>query len=42
MQHSFQWDDAGIGAGMMLMLIGTGASAVAVVIRRRSHQTALE
>lgn len=41
-QRSFQWDDAGLGAGIMLMLFGAGVSAVAVVIRRRSHQTAIE
>jgi hypothetical protein len=36
---SFQWDDAGIGAGSLLVLIGVGAGA-AVVYRRRAHPLA--
>jgi hypothetical protein len=33
-QRSFHWDDAGIGAGIMSVLFGAGASTVAVVMRR--------
>jgi hypothetical protein len=36
---SFQWGDAGIGAGSLLVLIGVGAGA-AVVYRRRAHPLA--
>jgi hypothetical protein len=33
----FQWGDAGIGAGSLLVLIGVGAGAV-VVVRRRAQR----
>lgn len=32
----FQWDDAGIGAAVVLTLVGVGAGAT-LVIRRRTH-----
>ena len=34
---SFQWGDAGLGAGGLLVLIGVGAGA-AVAYRRRAHR----
>src|ERR1700744_4273821 len=36
---SFQWADAGIGAGTLLVLIGVGGAAAAVY-RRRTHPLA--
>lgn len=36
---SFQWGDAGIGAGSLLVLIGVGAGG-AVAYRRRAHPLA--
>ena len=35
--QSFQWGDAGVGAGGLLVLIGVGAGA-AVAYRRRAHR----
>jgi hypothetical protein len=37
--QGFRWDDAGIGAAGIVVLIGTGAGAAAVVARRHEHQT---
>jgi hypothetical protein len=34
-ENSFQWDDAGIGAGAMLALVVMGAVAGLVLVRRR-------
>jgi hypothetical protein len=34
-QQGFQWDDAGLGAAGMLVLVGVGSGA-AVVVRRRT------
>jgi hypothetical protein len=36
----FQWDDAGVGAGGMLVLVGLGSGAV-VAMRRRSGRALL-
>jgi hypothetical protein len=33
----FQWDDAGVGAGALLVLVSLGAGT-AVVYRRRTHR----
>lgn len=38
-QQGFQWDDAGLGAAGMLVLLGAGASSAALISRRRAHQT---
>jgi hypothetical protein len=35
MQPGFQWDDAGLGAAGMLVLVGVGSGTV-VAVRRRS------
>jgi hypothetical protein len=37
--QGFRWDDAGIGAAGMVVLIGMGAGAAAVIARRHGHQT---
>jgi hypothetical protein len=37
--QGFQWDDAGIGAAGIVVLIGTGAGAAAVIGRRHEHET---
>jgi hypothetical protein len=37
--QGFRWDDAGIGAAGIVVLIGTGAGAAAVIARRHEHQT---
>jgi hypothetical protein len=37
--QGFQWDDAGIGAAGIVVLIGTGTGAAAVIARRHEHQT---
>lgn len=34
----FQWDDAGIGAAAMLVLLGVGAGSAVAISRRRAHQ----
>jgi hypothetical protein len=37
--QGFRWDDAGVGAAGIVVLIGTGAGAAAVIARRHEHQT---
>lgn len=37
-QEGFQWDDAGLGAAGMLVLLGTGAGSAILIGRRRAHQ----
>lgn len=37
--QGFRWDDAGVGAAGIVVLIGTGAGAATVIARRREHQT---
>ena len=37
--QGFRWDDAGIGAAGIVVLIGMGAGAAAVIARRHAHQT---
>ena len=36
--QGFQWDDAGIGAAGVLVLVGAGAGAVTLAGRRRTHE----
>jgi hypothetical protein len=33
----FRWDDAGIGAAGIVVLLGAGARSAAVIARRRGH-----
>lgn len=40
-QAGFHWDDAGLGAGGILALLGLGAGSVTVITRRRTQQTPL-
>jgi hypothetical protein len=37
-QPGFQWGDAGIGAGGVLVVLGAGAGAAGVARRRRGHR----
>jgi hypothetical protein len=37
--QGFRWDDAGIGAAGIVVLIGTSAGGAAVIARRHGHQT---
>jgi hypothetical protein len=37
----FQWDDAGIGAGAAIALLGAGGIATVGLRRRQTHQSAL-
>jgi hypothetical protein len=38
-QDGFQWDDAGIGAAGMLVLVGVSAGPAGLIIRRRADQS---
>ena len=39
--RGFQWDDAGIGAGGAILLLGAGGTLATGTRRRRTHRTAV-